>query len=392
MTADEIPCPLLSSQRALFDIPEDLHYLNCAYISPLLKASRAAGEKGLAQESHPWEITAPDFFAPVEEIRGLFARLIGATAEDIALVPATSYGIATAARNLALPAGKRVLTLADQYPSNVYSWRDLAARNGAEWATVPRPADGDWTAAVLAMIDERVAIAALPHNHWMDGGLLDLARIGAALRAAGAALVIDASQSLGANPLDLAAVQPDFLVTSGYKWMMGPYGFSYLYVAPRHQDGQSLEESPHNWLDGEDFPRMAELKADHAPGARRFDVGERAHFTLLPAAREALVQLNAWTPVAVAATLGAMTAKIAAAGAEMGLTSLPAGLRAPHFIGLRFPRDRYPDGPPQGLPEALAEAKVHVSLRGTSLRVTPHLYNDETDIDALFTVLARVLG
>jgi len=382
-----LPC-----QRHLFDLPEDVHYLNCAYISPLMHAVADAMRAGLGREMRPWEILASDFFHLPERARELFAALIGAQADDIALVPSASYGMATAAANLEVAAGRRILLLAEQYPSNVYVWREVARRRGATLKLVPRPADGDWTAAVLAAIDGEVAIAALPHNHWMDGGLLDLAAIGSALRDVGAGLAVDASQSLGALPLDVGAVRPDFLVAAGYKWMMSPYGLSYLYVAPGRQDGRPLEENPHNRADGEDFPRLAELKEDYARGARRFDAGERANFTLLPGAVSALKQLNAWTPAGIQASLAKKTAALAEAAADLGLAALPEGRRAGHFLGLRFPTAVYPNGPPAGLAPALAAAKVFVSLRGSSLRVTPHLYNTEADDRALLKVLASELA
>lgn len=384
---DCLPC-----QRHLFDLPEDVHYLNCAYISPLMSSVADAMRAGLKREMRPWEILAPDFFHLPELARGLFADLIGAKADDIALVPSASYGMATAAANLQVAPGQTILLLADQYPSNVYIWRELARRNGATLKQVDRPADADWTAAVLAAIDETVAIAALPHNHWMDGCLLDLSAIGAALRRVGAALAIDASQSLGALPLDVRDVQPDYLVAAGYKWMMSPYGLSYLYVAPARQGGRPLEENPHNRVDGEDFPRLAELKEDYADGARRFDAGERANFTLLPGAVSALKQLNAWTPALIQASLAKKTASLAEAAAELGLKALPEGRRSGHFLGLRFPPASYPDGPPPGLAHALAASKIFVSLRGSSLRVTPHLYNNEADAEALLKLLASELS
>ena len=99
--------------------------------------------------------------------------------------------------------------------------------------TVARPGDGDWTAAVLAAMGKRTEILALPATHWADGGHLDLETIGAAARKIGAKLVLDLTQSLGAMPFDVATVQPDFMVAAGYKWLMGPYTLSYLYVAQR---------------------------------------------------------------------------------------------------------------------------------------------------------------
>lgn len=379
--AEPIPC-----QRHLFDLPADVAYLNCAYMSPLLKRAAEAGAAALARKCQPWRIRAEDFFSETERARALFADLLGAGANDIALVPAASYGLAVAAANLPLAQGQRILVLAEQFPSNVYTWRALAAERGGAIATVPRPADGDWTREVLARLDERVAITALPHCHWVDGGLLDLAAIGARCRAVGSALVVDVTQSLGALPLDLAAVRPDYLVCAGYKWLLGPYSLGYLYVAPARQDGRPLE---HNWIaraGSEDFARLIDYQDAYQAGARRFDVGERSNFALVPASIVGLEQLLAWGTERIAATLAAMTADIAERAAELGLSAAPAHLRAGHYLGLRFPR-----GAPEGLLERLAAAQVYVSVRGDSLRVTPHLYNDQGDVDRLFDVLRAML-
>ncbi len=377
---------MIPSQRHLFDLPDGVAYLNCAYMSPLLKRAAAAGAEAIARKCQPWTIAAADFFSGSERARALFARLLGATVEDIAIVPAASYGLAIAAANLPLGPGERVLVLAEQFPSNVYTWCELAGRSGGEVLTIERPSDGDWTAAVLAGLDERVRIVALPHCHWIDGGLLDLARIGGRCRETGSALVLDVTQSLGALPFDLAAVRPDFLVCAGYKWLLGPYSLGYLYVAPEHQRGRPLEQ---NWIareGSEDFARLIDYRARHQPGARRFDVGERSNFALLPVSMAALEQLLAWGIEAIAASLAARTAAIAERAATLGLSSMPADCRAGHYLGLRFPQ-----GLPAELPERLAKEQVYVSLRGDSLRVTPHLYNDEADIERLFAVLRAVL-
>ncbi len=376
-----IPC-----QRDLFDIPDDVAYLNCAYMSPLLRRAAAVGAEALRRKCQPWTITPSDFFTDSERARTLFARLIGASAEDVALIPAASYGIATAAANLELPSGRPVLLLSDQFPSNVYPWRDMALRNGAEVLTVARPLDDDWTRAVLDLLDERVAIVALPHCRWTDGGLLDLVRIGERCREVGAALVVDATQSLGALPLDVRAVDPDFLICPGYKWLLGPYSLGYMYVAPRHHEGRPLE---HNWitrLGSEDFTRLIDYQEGFQPGARRYDVGERSNFALLPAGIVGLEQLLEWGVEAIAATLAAVTAGIAEEAAALGLQATDPGKRAGHFLGLRFP-----EGVPPGLAERLAAERVYVSLRGDSLRVTPHLYNHEADIERLFAVLRAAL-
>src|SRR5690349_17940988 len=101
MRSSDVITPL-PSQRHLFDIPDDVAFLNCAYISPLPKASLAAGEEGLRRKARPWTIAPPDFFTTSETVRALFARLINANADDIAFAPAVSYGMAQAAYNIAL--------------------------------------------------------------------------------------------------------------------------------------------------------------------------------------------------------------------------------------------------------------------------------------------------
>jgi selenocysteine lyase/cysteine desulfurase len=376
-----IPC-----QRHLFDLPEEVAYLNCAYMSPLLREAVRAGQAGVARKARPWTIRAEDFFTDSERARGLFAGLIGAATDDVAIVPAASYGIAVAARNLRLRPASRVVVLADQFPSNVLVWQRMAEAAGAAVVAVDAPVDEDLTLAVLARIDERTAVTALPHCRWTDGALLDLERIGRRCREVGSALVVDGTQSVGALPFDVRRVRPDFLVVASYKWLLGPYGLGFLYADPRHHEGEPLE---HNWIareGSEDFSRLVDYRAGFQKGARRFDMGERSSFASMPIAIEALERLQGWGVEAIAGTLAAMTAEIARAAAELGLSSLPPARRGPHFLGLRFPGEA-----PRDLPERLAREQVHISLRGSSLRVTPHLYNHAGDRQRLMAVLRAAL-
>lgn len=375
-----IPC-----QRHLFDIPQEVAYFNCGYMSPLLRSVREAGERGMASEGRPWEVHPEHFFTQSEEARGLFGALVGASADEVAIVPSVSYGIAVAAANVALARGQRIVVLSEQFPSNLYAWRALAAERGAEMAAVARPADGDWTAAVLESLDERTAVAALPNCHWTDGALVDLVRVAERCRELGAALVLDLTQSLGALPFDVGAVRPDFAVCAAYKWLLGPYSLGFMYVAPHRHGGRPLE---HSWITragSEDFAGLVSYRDDFQPGARRFDVGERSNFTLLPMAMAALRQLHAWGVPEIARTLGALTARIAENARALGLTAGADHLRAPHFLGLRFPA-----GAPDALPVRLAREGVYVSVRGSAMRVTPHLWISERDVERLLAVLAAL--
>jgi len=373
---------MIPSQRHLFDIPEDIAYFNCAYLGPMSNAAVAAGRQAMAGKAHPWEIGSGEFFRDTEIARGLFARLINAREDDIALVPAASYGVSVAARNLPLGKSQTVVLLAEQFPSNVYAWRESADGAGAEVVTVGRPEHGDLTRAVLDAMDERTAVVALPHCHWADGALLDLENIGRHCRELSAALVLDVTQSAGVMPLDVGAIEPDFLVTACYKWLLGPYSFGFLYVAPHRQNGKPIEFNWRARLGSEDFSALVHYQDAYLPGARRFDVGECANFHTIPAVIEALRQLLDWEVPAIAKTLAATTLGIAERAAALGLESLDAEKRAGHFLGLRFPR-----GVPDGLLEELKKDRVYLSVRGASLRVTPHLYNNDADVNRLMHAL-----
>jgi len=375
----------LGSQRDLFEIPDDIVYLNCAYMSPQLRSAREVGERSVSRKSRPWEITPGDFFEDSEKARALFARLVGGDADGVAIVPSVSYGIAVAAANVPVREGQRILILEDQFPSNVYSWRELAARSKAELVTVPRPEDHDWTRALLEEIDADTAVVAVPNCHWTDGSLVDLARVGGRAREAGAALVVDGIQSIGAYPFDVSEVEPDFLVASAYKWQLGPYGLGFMHVAEKYREGNPIE---HNWINrhgSEAFSQLVDYQDAFQPGARRYDVGERNNFVLLPMAAEALRQILDWGVENVSETIGTLTDLIEEKATERGMQTIPKERRARHMIGLMLGPDA-----PDDLATRLTADDVFVSVRGESVRVSPHLYNTEEDVDRLFDVLERV--
>jgi selenocysteine lyase/cysteine desulfurase len=372
-----IPC-----QKHLFNIPPDITYLNCAYLSPQLRSVSQAGSTGIAAKEQPWQIFAQDFFTNTELSRRLFARMIDARPDDIAIIPAVSYGIAVAASNLELRQGDVILILEDQFPSNVYPWREVAKETGAMVKTIDRPEDEDWTRALLENIDDNTAVVAVPNCHWTNGGLIDLVKIGERCREIESALVIDATQSAGALPFSVTQVQPDFLVVASYKWLLGPYSLGFLYVHPRYQDGKPLE---HGWIarkNSEDFAGLVNYQDEFQPGARRFDVGERSNFALMPMVVAALQQILDWQVNEIAATLSAMTHRIAERAVGLGLRVAPAHLRGPHLMGLRFP-----EGVPADLVERLSQNKIYVSVRGDSIRISPHLYNTPDDISRLLEIL-----
>ncbi len=376
---------MIPNQRSLFDLPDDVAYLNCAYLTPQLRAVTAAGREGLAAKEHPWNVVPDDFFTPAEAVRERFGRVIGADPDGVALIPSVSYGISVAAANVSIRAGQTVVVLAEQFPSNIYPWWRVAELTGADLVTVPRPT-GAWTPAILDAIDGRTAVVAVPECHWTDGSLVDLVAVGEATRGAGAALVVDASQSAGARRLDVDTVRPDFLITVGYKWLLGPYRTGYLWAAEDQRAGVPIE---FGWLPREgssDFSRLVDYTTSFQPGARRYDVGEFGDFIAMPMLRAALDQLLDWGLDEITATLGAINATVEEEAAALGLDPAPEATRVAHMMGVRFP-----DGVPPGLMEDLQKARVYVSMRGDSMRVAPHLFTTDADVDRLLDVVASAL-
>ncbi|PHZ83970.1 aminotransferase class V-fold PLP-dependent enzyme [Paremcibacter congregatus] len=373
-------------QKHLFDIPVDVTYLNAAYMGPIMTEAAEAGQAAVAVKRRPWVMGVDDFFDPHDRACSLMADMIGAARSDMAVVPAVSYGIALAAKNLPVAAGQKILVLAEQFPANVYAWQDVARKAQAELVTISRPADGDWTGALCDALDEKVAIVACAAAHWTDGGRVDLVRVGAACRAQGAALVLDLTQSLGVVPFSVQEVDPDFMVAAAYKWLLGPYSYGFVYVAPRHHGGVPLEEAWISRKGSRNFARLVDYQPAYEPGAGRFNVGERSNFMLTPIVISALERLNGWGAAAIATYLEGLTDDIAVGAQALGLGVADKAQRSPHLIGLNFK-----GGVPAGLAEHLTAQKIYVSFRGDSMRVSPHIYNDASDGVRLLEALGEFL-
>ena len=379
---------MLPSHRDLFDIPRDVAYLNNGSYTPLPRSVREAGEAGVAAKSKPWLMDAGVIQKRAEAVRAAAALLIGATADDIAIVHSAAYGIATAAANLPVAPGTRILLIQGEFPSQSLEWARVAQEAGAVLDLVQRPTDGDWTAALLERVEAPghppVGIAALTPLLWTDGSLIDLNRLVAPLRAQGAAIVIDATQAVGVLPIDARALQADFMVFPTYKWLLGPYTLAFLYVAPHRQTGSPLEQHGSN-REGGTEPFTGHLGA-LIPTARRFDMGQRYNPVSLPMALAGMKLLQQWGQDALASRLRATTDRLAEHAEAHGLIPVVRKYRAPHLLGLQVP-----DGNAGRLVAALAEDGVYVAERGGRIRVGAHIYNDEEDVDRFHTSLKKIL-
>ncbi|NET32465.1 MAG: aminotransferase class V-fold PLP-dependent enzyme [Cyanothece sp. SIO1E1] len=373
---------MLDCQSSMFSLPPEVSYLNCAYMSPLLNEVVQEGEYQVRRKSIPYTIGVPDFYEPVAELKKAFAQLINVSNPDrIAPIPSASYGLATVARNLPTKENFNIVMVEEQFPSNYYIWERLAQEKGGSLRVVKLPDSNRsrseaWSEALLNAIDDQTVLLALSHVHWADGTPFDLSSLREKTRAHGAWMVLDGTQSIGALPLDVEEIQPDALIAAGYKWLLGPYSLGVAYYGPVFDEGVPIEESWYNREESENFQNLVNYQPNYKGFANRYGVGEQSNFILVPMLTKAIQQLLAWKVEAVQAYCRALSAPVVAQLAEMGCRVEAEAHRAGHLFGVRLPKQM----DQTKLQQLFAAHQVFVSVRGNAIRVSPHVYNDEVDM------------
>ena len=380
MATTSAPWPLAAAERAFQRHPDRL-YLDCAAQGPQLRAARRALAQVAADPAWGWRGDPSTWRPRIEALRTLAAGLFDGNVDGVALVPSAAHALSIAAANLPLQAGDSVLLLHDEFPSNVLPWRQRCLDVGAQLVFARRTPGGDWTRAILDALAStpRITVLALSQVHWIDGTQVDLDRIAPAARAHGARLVLDLSQSLGALRVDLAAWQPEFVASVGYKWLLGPYGLAYLWAAPRwRQHGRPLE---HGWMarDGDALWQVGSHGvAPLLAGARRFDADGVCDAARLAAAQAGLEQVLAWSSEGLEEALCARVDALWRALRAEGLGAwLPPGACA-HFCGLRLPARAA-----EAIVAGLRTDGVAATWRQRHLRIAPHLHVSARRLAAL---------
>lgn len=378
----------LSSAADAFVMQGDAVYLDCAAQGPRLRAAHAAGLAAFEAVARPWQRVSPTPPEQRETLRALLSQLFDGEPDGVALVPSAAFGLATAANSLPLQAGDSVLVLEGQFPSNLLCWQQRCTETGARMRGVSRAAGQDWTDAVLAAIadEPRLRIATLPQVRWDDGAVLDLDRICAALHEREVSVVLDLSQSLGIAAPDIERWQPDFIVSVGYKWLLGARGLACLWAAPRWREhGRPIE---HHWIardGGPDWRFDMQTAAPFAGGARRFDAGGLDDPIRLAIAIAGLEQVLAWEPARIAAALGERTAALHEALDDAGLSAWATRDHAPHLMALVPPTASL-----AAADAALREANISSTCRHGRLRIAPHLHVATGDMARVAGALSRV--
>ncbi len=376
---------MLSQQKDIFDIPDDITYLNIASLSPSFKAVEQAGIDGVLEKSRPYKIPITDFFEPVTKLKSLFAELIDTNEpERIVTIPSVSYGMATVSNNIVLNKGDEIVVIDEQFPSNIYAWQKLADKYEAKIVTIHSPEllsenAVTWNQNILHAINERTALVALGNIHWSNGTIFDLKSIRERTRLVNALLVIDGSQTIGAFPFSIKEIQPDALVCAGYKWLFGPYGCAYAYFGPYFDNGAPIENNWANRLGSENLSGLTNYESNYKPLANRYAVGESGNFIYIKMQTAALKQVIQWTPSAIQEYCRSISIEAARELQDLGCEIEDPNYRAHHLFGVQLPKHI----PIDTLKATLKDKNVYVSYRGDFMRLSCHLYNTEKDFETI---------
>ena len=383
---------MLDCKRHLFSIPDDVVFFNAAAWSPLPQPSVEAGQKAMLLKANPWDMQPGADEAEFERARTAAASVINAENGDIALIASVGYGVSTAAKILDLPAGSKILALDNDHSSPVLEWMTRPAGQELRVEFVKPDESRDWTSAVLDHLErakgDPPALLSISSIQWSDGGVIDLNLVQAELKARGIKLLVDATHEVGVVPVDVKELDPDFLIFPTYKWLLGPYGRSFLYVAKRHQDGIPLEQTSYarKRVVAEDDQHFTDL--NYIDSARRFDMGERDFFVSLRVASTSIELVHSWGAAEIRDRLQMLTNRIEEGllDRQVPVTMLERKLRSPHILSLGFP-----NGMPADFENVLRSRRVFAAPRLGRLRLSPHVYNNEDDCDRLVDELANIL-
>lgn len=365
--------------RRLFPIAERRIHLNHAGVSPV---SRRVADAVTAFIDHAttlepgahgrWEARA-------EAVRAGFAGLIGARADEVAVVANTSTGLSLVAAGLDWRDGDNVIAVAGEYPANVYPWWALR-RHGVATRMIQRTPGDVGVDDVAALVDDRTRLVALSFVDWSTGGRVDLAAIGAFCRERGVLLCVDGIQGVGALRLDVEACGIDFLACGGHKWLLAPEGCGCLFVS-RRVVGE-LRPALFGWKSMNDAETYLPYHFDPRPDAARLEPGTSS--VLAAVALGAAIDLIAETGVAaVERRLLELTDRFAAGLRARGATLLSPWepQRRSGIVVFRLGDDA------EGLAARLREAGFVLRVRGGGVRLAPHVYQNEDDVDRFLHAL-----
>ncbi|OUR94007.1 aminotransferase class V [Flavobacteriales bacterium 34_180_T64] len=379
---------MMKNQKQLFNLNEDIHYLNCAYKAPLLKSSENAGIKALIRDRNPADITPSDFFNETEDVRVLFGKIVNCLPSEVAIIPSASYGFSSALNNITCTRGQHAIVVDNDFPSDYFSIKRWCDTNMADLKIIKAnnslELNGEiWNNDIIDSINEKTALVLLSSIHWMNGLKFDLENIGEKCRSVGAKFIVDGTQSVGVLPMDVKKFNIDALICPTYKWLFGPYSLGLAYFGSYFHHGKPIEESWLNRTNALDFNNVSNYDPKYKPYAGRYNVGETPNFILMPMLKQALIQVNKWLDNDIQSYSKELIKPLISYLQDLGVKFENSAYFSNHLFGLKLPEEVNA----KLLKENLIKNNIYLSVRGKSIRVSIHVFNTSEDIEKLIKVI-----
>lgn len=380
---------IVSAWREQWAPINDAVYLNTAAQGAMPHESHDAVQKALTAKRYPHRSPDAEYFDATSRLRQSLAHLIGARAEEIAINTGASAGLLNVVHGLVWRPGDEVITAAGEFPLQYATWKPLEEREGIKLQIVV-PAEQFITADdILGAITPKTRVVSVSHVRFDDASLLDTTRVAEVCRRNNIVFVLDITQSCGAIPLDVHALGADVVVCAGYKWLLSPYGTGFMWA--RRELLDQWRPGPFYWTgqDVESFTKMNMVNPTPTRAARRFDAAESAsYFNLNVTAFDASVSFVCRVgPETVRSHNQELIDTLFAALPSGCSPASPSNAqqRGPYGCFVAETKERT-----AMLHRRLQERGVFVSLREGRIRVSPHLFNTDADIEHLVRMLSTI--
>ena len=367
---------------------EDATYLNVSGQSPMPRVSIRAAQAALEAKKNPHHHPDSTFYEVPNRLRASLAKLIGGKPEEVALTTGASAGAAAVAYGLNWKPGDEVITAKGEFPLQYTVWNPMQEREGIKLKIVS-PRERFITADdLIAAMTPQTRMVSVSLVRFDDGSRLDAARVAAACHAQGALLLLDVSQCCGAMTMDVHELGADFLVCAGYKWLLGPFGTGFFWIKSEHLS--MVRPGPFYWMAVAGSDNFAALSFDNprpAHSAKRWDAPEWASYFNLNLATmdvsvDFVLRMKADTVAAHNRKLIELMFERLPKDRCIPVSPLDAAHRGPYgCFAARSPEKT------AELYQHLRKENIVVSLREGNIRVSPHLFNTERDIDRLISVV-----